>query len=44
VWGHLADAEKIRQVVSPTLGDAAVSMKSIRPKDIIEAAHAIAND
>src|SRR5215203_7546029 len=43
----LADAEKTRQVVSPTLGDAAVKIVDeiySSPKDIIEAARAIAND
>jgi tripartite-type tricarboxylate transporter receptor subunit TctC len=43
----LADAEKARQVVSPTLGDAAVKIVDeiySSPKDIIEAARAIAND
>jgi tripartite-type tricarboxylate transporter receptor subunit TctC len=43
----LADAEKSRQVVSPTLGDAAVKIVDeiySSPKDIIEAARAIANE
>jgi hypothetical protein len=43
----LADAEKTRQVVSPTLGAAAVKIVDeiySSPKDTIEAARAIAND
>jgi hypothetical protein len=43
----LADAEKSRQVVSPTLGDAAVKIVDeiySSPEDIIQAARAIAND
>jgi tripartite-type tricarboxylate transporter receptor subunit TctC len=43
----LADAEKTRQVVSPTLGDAAVKIVDeiySSPEDIIQAARSIAND
>ena len=43
----LADAEKARQVVSPTLGAAAVKILDeiySSPEDIIEAARAVAND
>lgn len=43
----LADAEKARQVVSPTLGDAAVKILDeiySSPEDIIKAARAVAND
>src|SRR3954468_19783191 len=43
----LADAEKTRQVVSPTLGDAAVKLLDeiySSPEDIIQAARGIAND
>src|SRR3954471_10373108 len=43
----LADAEKARQVVSPTLGDAAVKILDeiyASPEDIIKAARAVAND
>jgi hypothetical protein len=43
----IADAEKTRQVVSPTIGDDAVKIVDeiySSPKDIIEAARAIAND
>jgi len=43
----IADAEKTRQVVSPTIGDDAVKIVDeiySNPKDIIEAARAIAND
>jgi tripartite-type tricarboxylate transporter receptor subunit TctC len=43
----IADAEKTRQVVSPTIGDDAVKIVDeiySSPKDVIEAARSIAND
>jgi len=43
----IADAEKTRQVVSPTIGDVAVKIVDeiySSPQDVIEAARAIAND
>jgi tripartite-type tricarboxylate transporter receptor subunit TctC len=43
----LADADKVRQTVSPTIGDAAVRIVEeiyASPADVVEAARAIAND
>jgi hypothetical protein len=45
--GFLGDAEKMRQVVSPTMGDAAMKILDeiySSPSDVVEAARAIAND
>jgi len=43
----LADAEKVRQNVSPTIGNDAVKIVDeiyASPKDVVDAARAIAND
>jgi hypothetical protein len=43
----ITDAERTRQAVSPTIGDDAVKIVDeiySSPKDVIEAARAIAND